>query len=149
RGGEGQGMVAGDVVTTTARIQAAAEPGTVLVDESTRRATEAAIAHEAAGSFALHGKSQTVELWRALRVVGALRGEGRTLGLEPPFVGRVRELSMLKQLLHATAEDGRAHMVSVSGIGGIGKSRLHWEFEKYLDGVADSVLWHTRTLLLY
>ena len=148
-GAEGQGMVAGDVVNTTARIQAAAEPGTVLVDEATRRATEAAIAHEAAGSFELKGKSQPVELWRALRVVGALRGEGRTLGLEPPFVGRVRELSMLKQLLHATAEDGRAHMVSVSGIGGIGKSRLTWEFEKYLDGLADSFLWHRGRCLSY
>ena len=148
-GAEGQGMVAGDVVNTTARIQAAAEPGTVLVDEATRRTTEAAIAHEAAGSFELKGKSQPVELWRALRVVGALRGEGRTLGLEPPFVGRVRELSMLKQLLHATAEDGRAHMVSVSGIGGIGKSRLTWEFEKYLDGLADSFLWHRGRCLSY
>ncbi|HEV8452388.1 MAG TPA: adenylate/guanylate cyclase domain-containing protein [Gaiellales bacterium] len=148
-GAEGQGMVAGDVVNTTARIQAAAEPGTVLVDEATRRAIEAAIAHEAAGSFALKGKSQPVELWRALRVVGALRGEGRTLGLEPPFVGRVRELSMLKQLLHSTAEDGRAHMVSVSGIGGIGKSRLTWEFEKYLDGLADSFLWHRGRCLSY
>ena len=137
------------MVNTTARIQAAAEPGTVLVDEATRRTTEAAIAHEAAGSFELKGKSQPVELWRALRVVGALRGEGRTLGLEPPFVGRVRELSMLKQLLHATAEDGRAHMVSVSGIGGIGKSRLTWEFEKYLDGLADSFLWHRGRCLSY
>jgi class 3 adenylate cyclase/tetratricopeptide (TPR) repeat protein len=148
-GAEGQGMVAGDVVNTTARIQAAAQPGTVLVDEATRRATEAAIAYEAAGSFELKGKSQPVELWRALRVVGALRGEGRTLGLEPPFVGRVRELSMLKQLLHSTAEDGRAHMVSVSGIGGIGKSRLTWEFEKYLDGLADSFLWHRGRCLSY
>ena len=148
-GAEGQGMVAGDVVNTTARIQATAEPGTVLVDEATRRTTEAAIAHEAAGSFELKGKSQPVELWRALRVVGALRGEGRTLGLEPPFVGRVRELSMLKQLLHSTAEDGRAHMVSVSGIGGIGKSRLTWEFEKYLDGLADSFLWHRGRCLSY
>ncbi len=38
-GAEGQGMVAGDVVNTTARIQAAADPGTVLVDEPTRRTT--------------------------------------------------------------------------------------------------------------
>jgi hypothetical protein len=99
-------------------------PGSVLVDDATRRATEAAIAFEDAGVFELKGKSEAVELWRAVRVVAARRGEGRARGLEPPFVGRERELSLLKQLLHATAEDGRAHLVSVSGIGGIAKSRL-------------------------
>jgi class 3 adenylate cyclase/tetratricopeptide (TPR) repeat protein len=148
-GAQGQGMVAGDVVNTTARIQAAAEPGSVLVDEATRRATEAAIAFEDAGVFELKGKSEAVELWRAVRVVAARRGEGRARGLEPPFVGRERELSLLKQLLHATAEDGRAHLVSVSGIGGIGKSRLAWEFEKYIDGLADDYLWHRGRCLSY
>jgi hypothetical protein len=123
-------MVAGDVVNTTARIQAAAEPGTVLVDEATRRVTEASIAFEAAGTRELKGKSEPVAVWRALRVTSAMRGSGRSGSLEPPFVGRERELSMLKQLLHATAEDDRAHLALVSGIGGIGKSRLAWEFEK-------------------
>ena len=42
-GAEGQGMVAGDLVNTASRIQSAAEPGSVLVGEPTRRATEAAI----------------------------------------------------------------------------------------------------------
>jgi class 3 adenylate cyclase/predicted ATPase len=148
-GARGQGMVAGDVVNTTARIQSAAQPGSVLVDDATRRATEAAISYEPAGQFELKGKSEPVELWRAARVVAARRGEGRSRGLEPPFVGRDRELSLLKQLLHATADDRRAHLVSVSGIGGIGKSRLAWEFEKYIDGLADDYLWHRGRCLSY
>jgi predicted ATPase/class 3 adenylate cyclase len=148
-GAEGQGMVAGDVVNTTARIQAAADPGTVLVDEATRRATEASIAFEAAGSRELKGKSEAVAVWRALRVISAMRGSGRSGALEPPFVGRERELSMLKQLLHATAEDERAHLAVLSGIGGIGKSRLAWEFEKYVDGLVEVFLWHRGRCLSY
>src|SRR5256712_5508894 len=49
-GAEGQGMVAGDLVNTASRIQSVAVPGSVLVGEATRRATEAAIALEDAGA---------------------------------------------------------------------------------------------------
>src|SRR3989442_790911 len=45
-GAEGQGMVAGDLVNTASRVQSAAEPGTVLVGDSTHRATEASVAYE-------------------------------------------------------------------------------------------------------
>ena len=78
-GAVGEGMVAGDLVNTASRIQSAAEPGTVLVGESTKRATEAAIAYEDAGSHELKGKAEPVPLWRALRVVGrARRGAARS-----------------------------------------------------------------------
>ncbi len=49
-GAEGQGMVAGDLVNTAARIQSAAAPGTVLVGDNTKRATEAAIAYRTRAS---------------------------------------------------------------------------------------------------
>src|SRR6187399_3208592 len=49
-GAEGEGMVAGDLVNSASRIQATAEPGSVLVGESTKRATEAAIAYADAGT---------------------------------------------------------------------------------------------------
>src|SRR5438067_879044 len=57
-GAEGQGMVAGDLVNTASRIQAAAEPGVVLAGDTTRRSTEAAIAYEPAGEHELKGKAE-------------------------------------------------------------------------------------------
>src|ERR671935_3327521 len=140
-GAEGQGMVAGDLVNTASRIQSAAEPGTVLAGESTRRATEAAIAYEAAGSFELKGKAEPVPLSRALRVTAGVGGALKSTGLEPPFAGRDRELRLVKELFHASGDEGKAHLVSVVGIAGLGKSRLGWEFFKYLDGVSDGGWW--------
>ncbi len=148
-GAEGEGMVAGDLVNSASRVQSAAEPGTVLVGERTRRASEAAIAYEAAGSHALKGKAEPVPLFRALRVIGGRGGALRSEGLEPPFVGRERELRLVKDLFHASAEERKANLVSVVGIGGIGKSRLSWEFEKYVDGLIEDVCWHRGRCLAY
>jgi class 3 adenylate cyclase/tetratricopeptide (TPR) repeat protein len=148
-GAEGQGMVAGDLVNSASRIQAEAEPGTVLVGDSTRRASEAAIAYDDAGSHELKGKAEPVALFRAARVVASRGGEGRSSGLEAPFVGRDRELRLVKDLFHATAAEGKTHLLSVVGIAGIGKSRLAWEFEKYVDGVVDNVYWHRGRCLAY
>ena len=141
-GAESQGMVAGDLVNTASRVQSAAEPGTVLVGETTRGASEAAIAYEGTGEHELKGKAEPMRLYRALRVVANRGGEGRSAGLEAPFVGRERELRVVKDLFQASAEESRAHLVLVTGIGGIGKSRLAWEFEKYVDGLTLTVLWH-------
>ena len=148
-GASGQGMVAGDVVNTTARMQAAAPSGGVLVDDATRRSTEAAISCQPAGTHELKGKSEPVALWRALRVVAERGGRRRSRGLEPPFVGRSRELRLVQDLLHSAADQRRAHLVSVIGQAGIGKSRLSWELEKYVDGLADDFLWHRGRCLSY
>jgi class 3 adenylate cyclase/tetratricopeptide (TPR) repeat protein len=148
-GAEGQGMVAGDLVNTASRIQSAAEPGSVLVGEATRRATEAAIAYEPAGDHELKGKTEPVPLYRALRVTANRGGAQKSVGLEPPFVGREREMRLVKELFHASAEEGKAQLVSVVGIAGIGKSRIAWEFEKYVDGLADNFWWHRGRCLAY
>jgi predicted ATPase/class 3 adenylate cyclase len=146
---QGEGMVAGDLVNTASRVQSAAEPGTVFVGEATRRATEQTIVYEDAGSFELKGKEGLTPLWRAQRVVSGLRGSLKSHGLEAPFVGRDRELRQIKDLFHACAEEKKAHLVSVTGIAGIGKSRLGWEFYKYFDGIAESIYWHRGRCLSY
>jgi class 3 adenylate cyclase/predicted ATPase len=148
-GATSEGMVAGDLVNTASRVQSAAEPGTVLVGDSTRTAADAAIAFEDAGEHELKGKAEPVRLWRALRVVANRGGEGRSSGLEAPFVGRDRELRLVKDLFHTSAEAGRAHLVLVTGPAGIGKSRLSWEFEKYVDGLTLTVRWHKGRCLSY
>ena len=148
-GAEGEGMVAGDLVNTASRVQSVAEPGIVLVGEATRRATEAAIAYEEAGQHELKGKAEPVRLWRALRVTAGRKGALKSTGLEPPFVGRDRELRLIKELFHASADERKAHLVSVIGVGGLGKSRLVWEFFKYIDGVAENVWWHRGRCLAY
>ncbi|WP_348209498.1 AAA family ATPase [Gaiella sp.] len=148
-GATDQGMVAGDLVNTASRIQSAAEPGTVLVGETTRRASEAAIAFADAGAHALKGKAEQVQLSRAIRVSAQRRGEGRAVGLEAPFVGRAGELRLVKDLFNASVDQSRARLVSVIGVAGIGKSRLSWEFEKYIDGVAADVWWHRGRCLSY
>src|SRR5436305_10516096 len=148
-GAEGQGMVAGDLVNTASRVQSIAEPDTVLVGEATRRSSEQAIVFEDAGEHELKGKTEPVALWRALRVVSGRGGTLKSAGLEPPFVGRDRELKLIKDLFHGCAHERRAHLVSVTGIAGIGKSRLAWEFYKYFDGIVDLVYWHRGRCLAY
>jgi len=145
----GEGMVAGDLVNTAARIQSAAQPGTVLVGDSTRRASELTVVYEDAGQHELKGKEESQQLYRALRVAAGRRGALKSSGLEAPFVGRDRELRLVKELFHASADEQTAHLVSVLGIAGIGKSRLGWEFYKYFDGLADTVYWHRGRCLAY
>ena len=140
-GGEAEGMVTGDMVNTASRLQSAAEAGQVIVGDATYRAASRAIAFEDAGELTLKGKEEPVHAWRALRIVAERQGANR-LAIEPPFVGRAEELRLLKDLLHATGREGKARVVSVTGIGGIGKSRLAWELLKYLDGLTEDIYWH-------
>ena len=85
-----QGMVAGDLVNTAARLQGVAEAGTVLVGEATRRAAERAIVFEPLGDHSLKGKTAPVPAWHALRVVAKSGGQGRADALEPPSWGAKR-----------------------------------------------------------
>jgi AAA ATPase domain/Adenylate and Guanylate cyclase catalytic domain len=148
-GAVGEGMVAGDAVNTASRVQAAAGPGSVLVDTPTQRLAASAIGFADAGERTLKGKAEPQRLWRAVRVVSAVGGSQRVDGLEAPLTGRDAELRTIKDLFHATAERRVPRLVLVSGPAGVGKSRLGWEFEKYADGLAADVWWHRGRCLSY
>jgi class 3 adenylate cyclase/tetratricopeptide (TPR) repeat protein len=148
-GGASEVMVMGDTVNAASRLQGAAEPGTVLVDDVTRAATEAAIVYEDAGSHHLKGRQEPVKAWSALRVVAGVGGARRGAGLEAPFVGRAAELNLIISALGESLEDRSARLVTVLGEAGFGKSRLLWEFFKHIDGIEAEIHWHQGRSLAY
>jgi class 3 adenylate cyclase/tetratricopeptide (TPR) repeat protein len=143
-----EGVVVGDRVNTAARIQGAADPGTVFVDDVTRQVTSPVIAYEDAGRHALKGKSEPLQLWRAVEMLTAAPDADRD-GLQAQFVGRDAELRLIKELLHAAVSRSSAGLVAVSGAAGVGKSRLRWELLDYLMTLPDRFLWHPGRCLPY
>src|SRR5262249_15120015 len=118
----GEGIVAGDVMNIGARLQAAAPPGGVLVDEPTQRATRHAIEYRPTDSVQAKGKAEPVRAWEA---VGARRDSA--IDRETPFIGRADELDLLVQALARVRRVRRTQLVTIVGVPGIGKSRLVFE----------------------
>lgn len=148
-GANGEGMVAGDAVNTASRVQSAARPGQILVDETTRRLADPAIAFSDEGTFELKGKATPERLFAATRVHSGLGGGYGQGVMEAPLVGRDAEFRTVKDLFNACVERRTPRLAVVTGPAGVGKSRLGWEFEKYTDGLAYTVLWHRGRCLSY
>ncbi len=136
------GLIVGDKVNTASRLQSLAEPGTVLVGEPTFHLTSRSIAYTPMGEHTVKGKAESVAAFRADRLLSNLGGRGRAETFEAPFVGRDNELRICKDALHSVSREGRARSISIVGQAGIGKSRLVWEFKKYVDGLIEDVFWH-------
>jgi class 3 adenylate cyclase/predicted ATPase len=137
-----EGIVHGDTVNTASRLQSIAAPGTVLVDEVTRRTTEAAIAYEDFGTHKVKGREKPVSTWTALRVVAGMGGARREAGLEAHLVGRAQELQEIIDAGECSAREGKSAHITVIGNAGMGKSRLMWEYFKYVDGIEAERWWH-------
>ncbi|MGH2444919.1 MAG: adenylate/guanylate cyclase domain-containing protein [Candidatus Limnocylindria bacterium] len=140
-GAVGQGMVAGDLVNTAARLQSAAGPGEVLVTDATRGVIGSTFELKAAGNHRLKGKSRPVRAWHALGTRASMSAEASTVD-GPSFVDREAELRMLTEAYHGVAADGRCRLVSIVGESGVGKGRLVGALMAYLDALPDVVHGH-------
>ena len=119
------GEVFGEAPNVAARVQAAAEPGTVLVTASVQRQTAGLFVAEDKGAHDLKGVPAPVTLYRIVRASGGgRRGGARAL---TPLVGREDELALLTRRW-SRALEGEGQFVQIVGEPGIGKSRLIEEF---------------------
>jgi ABC-type oligopeptide transport system substrate-binding subunit/class 3 adenylate cyclase len=113
----------GDTVNVAARLQSAAEPGTVLVDDATHRAVEGLFEWGDARELELKGKEAPVVAWPVAGVAAEGRPQRGLPGVETRLVGRSRELGLGREALDALRA-GRGGILVVAGDPGIGKSRL-------------------------
>jgi class 3 adenylate cyclase/tetratricopeptide (TPR) repeat protein len=120
----------GEAVNLAARLQQAAEPGEILIGPAALRLTTGRIEAEPVGPLELRGL-ETVEAWR---VLGQVDDAVPPRSLSAPLVGRESELDLLELTFERAARDRRAHLFTVYGEAGIGKSRLAREFAAGLDG---------------
>ena len=122
----------GDAANVAARLQAAAEPGEILVSDATARLVGAYARLEPVGPLVLKGKSATVAAHRLLGV-GPRRSplDGLTERSLTPFVGRDAALSRLLEVLGA-ARAGHGQALNVMAEPGLGKSRLLLELRRSL-----------------
>jgi class 3 adenylate cyclase/tetratricopeptide (TPR) repeat protein len=123
--------VIGDTVNVAARLQAAAQPGSVTVGERTFRATERAIQYRLLEPLTLKGKAEPVPAWEAVGVIAVQAGRRAAFG-ETPLVGRTDKLELLESVFERVERARTPHMVTVIGQAGVGKSRLRLELERKL-----------------
>jgi len=119
----GEGMAAGDVVNTAARLQSAAPVNGIIVGETTYRATAETIDYAERPPVEAKGKEEPIPVWEVVQARARfgvdLAGEART-----PLVGRDREVEQLVSALERVREQRASELLTLVGVPGIGKSRL-------------------------
>src|SRR5438067_2378224 len=144
----GEGIATGDVVNTAARLQQSAPVGSVVVGESTFRATRDVILYEELEAVTVKGKAEPLSIWRATRPRGRF-GVDVERRADVPFVGRQRELTLLKDAYARALADSSLQLVTMTGEPGVGKTRLIAEFQSFVDAQSELVLWRQGRCLPY
>ena len=139
------GEIYGDAPNTAARVQALAEPGTVIVTARVQRRIAGLFVAEERGTHELKGVPEPVTLFRLVRASGGGRRAGqRHL---TPLIGREEEIAVLMRRW-ARARNGDGQLVLIVGEPGLGKSRLIEEFHTRLGETPHTwVEWNCSQLL--
>ena len=135
---ESGGLAWGDILNTAARLEAAAPPDTILVDDATYRATRHVIEYELAEPIHAKGKAEPVPVWQPIAPL-ARTGLAIAEAARQPLVSRRAELALLLGILDGVRSSRAPQLVTIVGEPGIGKSRLVFELFRRIDEMPDLI----------
>lgn len=133
-------LAVGDAVNLAARLQSAANPGSVLISETTARLVSASFELHSMGAIIVKGKSEPVSAFEVMRGKAVQESQRGFEELRSPLVGRGQELHLMHTALEALMS-GHGQVLTVFGEAGIGKSRLVEEVCRSVAGSPDRLYW--------
>jgi class 3 adenylate cyclase/tetratricopeptide (TPR) repeat protein len=128
---ESSTFATGEAVNIAARLQQAAPVNTIMIGQGAHRLTLGRFEVEDEGPVEIRGRAEPVWAWRVICVAG---GRARPGVRQAPLVGREEELELLENTYSRAVRDHRAHLFTIYGDPGVGKSRLANEFVGGLEG---------------
>jgi class 3 adenylate cyclase/tetratricopeptide (TPR) repeat protein len=131
-GGASELSAIGDTPNLAARLQALAEPNTLVIADSTHALTRGAFRYVDLGDRRLKGIPNPARVWQVTGEIAASRFEAAHVAGLSRFIGRESEVA----LLHSRWEQalsGEGQAVLLCGEGGIGKSRIAEQLRQSLD----------------
>ena len=144
----GEGMAAGDVVNTAARLQSAAPVNGILVGETTYRATAERVDYGERPPVEAKGKEEPIPVWEVVQA-RARFGVDLTPEARTPLVGREREVEQLIGALERSRGQRSTELLTLVGVPGIGKSRLVGELFQAVERGSVLTYWRQGRSLPY
>ena len=148
RPAEGEGMVAGDVVNTAARLQQHAPVGGIVVGEGTYRVTRELFEYEPLEPVTAKGKGEALQLWHATAPRRRFGVDVEPI-VQTPLIGRDDDLALLQSTYARTLRDASTQLLTITGEPGVGKTRLTAEFRRWVDDQPEIVFWRQGRSLPY
>jgi class 3 adenylate cyclase/tetratricopeptide (TPR) repeat protein len=113
----------GDTVNLAARMEQAAQPGTILITNDTYRMVAPFVEVEDLGPLQVKGKQEQVRAYRVLHLKEQASRPLELEELESPLIAREQEISLLRDSIDRLQE-GEGKILCLIGEAGLGKSRL-------------------------
>jgi hypothetical protein len=138
---EAENTIMGTAVNLAARLESAAKPGTLLISDYTYQHVRGLFDLQPLEPVSAKGFTDPVQVYLVLRETprSFRMTTPNVAGIETRMVGRDAELLMLQNAYHDAMEDAEVHVVTVVGDAGVGKKRLVYEFEQWLDLLPDQI----------
>ena len=136
-------VVVGDTANLASRLQTAAPPGGILISHETYRHVRGVFTVQVLNPIAVKGKREPVQVYLVQAAKPrAFRSERRGVeGIETRMVGREAELRLMQETFYEVESKRQCRMLTVTGDAGVGKSRLLYEFDNWVELLPETVFY--------